>query len=403
MLAKIDGRFSDLDAKQQRAFADAAREVARLKDDVEAVQRDGRVRFSALAEEYANGTLRTSLPSIQHARDMGRMVKAVIEDDRTTIAGFQGASMGPQTGTDGGYLMPHQYVPGLIRNVEQYGVAERNIQIVPAIEQNGSQAKRTQGPTIGYPDLGVQPSEGQIKTGKISFNLTRYSVYLLIDRWMMTSGLEVALGEFVNRELGWALALAQDQNVFIGDGTSTYAKVTGIFKRANSTQLTVTADSGHETFQDILDASVKYPSAAAGLLPEWADVSEGDGANAFGPKFYLHRTLFWGFLGARDSQLRPVADILTSTGKPQRFLNGYPAEIVQVAPKLSQTGVSTVMMVLGNLFASHRLYRHMNKIELRASEHVRFLEGQLCIILDAMQDIVEADDQGYVQIKTAAS
>lgn len=390
----MDDRFSEIDKKLQDKLAAHARDIARMSEAAEDRDATWRKRFAALGEDMGRAGFKGMFPSLHEAAQFGKLAIALLSKNPEEIAKLQNASVNPSVGEKGGYLLPDSTVGSIIRHVEEYGVAEANATRRDVLTQTASEPKRTSGPTISYPDLGVDATESDLKFGRTRFNLTRYTAFCAVDRWMLRMELAAQLGEFIAQELAWSLAYAQDRNLFVGDGTNTFAKVTGIFNRANSTQLTVTADAGDDTFAEVVAASVKYLTKAVGLLPEWAD---RDAA------WYMHRSIFWGFLGARDSQNRPVADIIMSNGRPQKVLVGYPVNTTQVAPKLADTAVSKTMAVLANLKESHRIYRLSGGVEFRQSEHVRFLKGEICFLLDVLQDIVEADDQGYVLVKTAAS
>lgn len=391
---KVDAKFSEMDKGFQKRFSDLARDTQTMRDDFASVQGKYRERFNALAEHYARGgPYRGPFSDQREAARFGEFVIATASNDRAKIAEIQQASMGPATGVSGGFSLAEEFVNAIIRNVEKYGVIERNTTIRNVGELTGGEPKRTQGFTIGYPDLGVIPTDSDMKFGRVNFNLTRYCIYALADRWMLNSDSAAMLGDFIATEMALGMSYAQDLNGFMGDATPTYAKTLGLFKKANSTQLIVTGDTGDDTFAELITASVKYPTACAGLLPDWVDV-DGEA------KWFMHRSIFWGFLGVRDTQGRPVGDILMHTGTPQRVLAGYPVEVTQVAPKLADTAVSTTMAILGSLRAATRLFRHKGRTELRVSQDYRFPQGEIAFCLDAMQEISEADDQGYVQLKT---
>jgi HK97 family phage major capsid protein len=403
-LAEFNTSLAGLPDKMRTEFAGQFASIAKLSDEIEQAKRDHTARFQAIAErvshDRARGVYSGAYRDEQTAELAGAFFAHVfLSRENPPVAAalrekLHKAGVDPSTGEKGGYLVIPQYLEGIIRNVEKYGIFEQDVNRTPATSLSGSKGKRTQGATVYYPDLGIAPTESTLKFGRVGFNLTRYSAYVSADRWMLDSDLLISLAEFIALELGYAMALAEDTNGFIGDGTSTYAKVTGVFNSANV--LSVTADTGDNTFDEVIAASTKYLSKVVGALPEWAD----DGGLAW----YLHRTIFWAYLGVRDSQNRPIADISLGTGgKPQRTIYGYTARITQVAPKLSDTGNSKKLLAMANLRRSHTLLRHTKGVELRMSDQVKFLEGLVVWVLDVMQDIMEEDGNAACVLISAAS
>lgn len=393
-LEKFGATLAAMPAEIQKQVREDFKSIAKLSDDVEALRRDHTARFNAIAQSVnAGGVYRGSFRDANTARAAGAFFAYTLTREKAYLDEVQKAGIDTSTGEKGGFIVPVQFIEGIIRNVETYGVVEANINKLPGAPLQGSRAKRTQGALVYYPDMGVAPTESTLKFGRVEHTLKRWSAYVTADRWMLASDLLISLAQYIAEELGYALAYAEDLNVLMGDGTSTYARITGAFK--SSANLSVVCDTGDNTFPEVTAASTKYLGAVAGTLPQWAD----DGA-----AWYLHRSIFWSYMGARDSQNRPITDImLNSAGKPQRMLLGYPANISQVAPALSATAVSTTMALLANLKRSRTLARHVNGIELRQSDQVKFLEGQVVWVLDVLQDVTEDDMNAEVRLVTAAS
>jgi len=400
-LDKIDQRFSELDQDTQTKFKGAADEIARMKGDLDNVQSMYRRRFQQLADHYAaGGRYIGPFESAEHAGKFGRFVAAIVRGQQAveTFLNKEGftAGLAATTGEAGGFLMPETLIPGIINNAETYGVLERNVKYVwPVASAQASRLKRKGGATVYYPDYGLGPSESDLKFGRVQVLLTRYSALVYADRWMLgeSTPLQIALGDYIAGELGYAIALAMDTNGFVGDGTSAYARTTGLFKITGG--LEVVADAADDSFQEVINDSVRYLTDCAGKLP---DVADDDNC-----KWYLHREIFWKFLGVRDTQDRPIADILTKGERPQRVLCGYPAEVTGAAPQMADSAASTVMAVLGNLARGTEIFRHVNGMELRTSEHVKFLEGEIALLLDAPQRIEHVDAENMsVRLKTGA-
>lgn len=225
------------------------------------------------------------------------------------------------------------------------------------------------------------------------FALTRYAAAAVFDRWMFNDPSLAALGNTVARELGRAMAQALDTNGFMGDGTAPYAKVIGLFKRTDLP--VVTCDTGDNTFAEVIAASTKYLSAVIGKAPDWIEVGA--------PAWFMSREVFWNYMGVRDTTGHPIADILNVGNKPQRVLCGYNVEVTQVAPKMADSGNSTVMAVFGSLELGATVFRNSQGFEIRVSDELYFLKDQVAMLGIVQQDIAVTDTNAFVQLKTAAS
>ena len=367
LLQKLGGSFSELKKGTQRDLVAATDDIAKLRNDFASAETRYRERFTALAEYYQRGgAYKGPFREMAQAADFCRAVIAV----------------------------PEILVNEILRNVETYGAFERNVPATPVTSQSGSMVKRTGGLTVYHPDIAQAPDESGPTLGRVMFNLTRYATLTYVDQWMLDMALAAALDDFVAQEIALALAYAGDLYGFMGDGSATHARVTGAFKQSGTGQLTVTAESGDDTFAEVIAKHVTYLALALGALPQWGHVS--------GAKFYMHLSIFAGYLGQRLTTGAPVADIL-SADRPSPFvLMGYPVEITQVAPTLSaQTQADTTMLIFGALQRGWRLFRLQPPgIRIRVSNDYKFAEGLQAIAGDALQDIQECDKSAYVQLKT---
>jgi HK97 family phage major capsid protein len=396
LLTKLGQSFAELKETQQRELAGQAGEITRLSNDFDKVQGQYAQRFHAIADHYyRGGAYKGPFESREQAAQFGWLVIASIggpDQRQKALAELQRAGIVPTPGAEGGFLSPELLLSGIMRNVEQYGVFERAVPATPVDRHSGAVIKRTGGLTVYHPELEAATTASTPTFGKVDFALKRWATLTLIDRWFMADALVVSLGDFVATEIGHALAYAQDLYGFMGDGTSTYARVTGVLKRAGTNQLVVTGDTADDTFAEFCDASVKYLGAMMGTLPGWAHMEQ--------PRWFMHLSVFFRYLSARDDNGMPIANILQADRPNPFMLMGYPVEITQVAPALTDTAVSTVFMAFGALQRGWLLARHVKGLEVRTSEHYKFAEGQIAIAGEAVQDIVETDNQAYVQGKT---
>lgn len=397
ILSAIDTRFTALEERLQRKFSGAADEIARMQDSAAArdESRDAVMR-TMIGQERA-GTLKHSFADNRQAAAFGRACKALMrpagfdlsDEDRRAIAAITDGS-----GASGGYVLGESVVGPILSNLEgaNGSVFERNCPFVPVMANTGI-PRITQGATVYYPDYGTAPGDSSMRLGSTKLRLTNYAVFALADRWMYQAASDIAFGEFIANEFRRALAIAIDSNAFIGDGSPTYARVTGIFNRAASGNVIVTADSGDNTYAECIDATTKYLAQMAGGVPEVT--------LAYQPKWFGSSSVWFRYLGARDGSNRPIADMFAAG---QKQLWGYDFETVSVAPKLSDASqASKAFLAFGALRRAWAAARFVSGIEIRVSDQYKFAEGQIAILLNAVQDMDEADPGAIALLKTAAS
>jgi len=237
-------------------------------------------------------------------------------------------SLSEGTTATGGAMVPEELVGSLINLLEVYGVARRNARVVTMGSDQQKWPKIDSELTVYAPgEAGTitasDPSLSNVNlVAKKLATLTKVSSELAED-----SLLDV--GKIVGESIARAVAKAEDQCFFLGDGTSTYYGYTGL--------------AG--AFGDITPAGAG--SAAGGLVTAsgnaWSEITIGDirqlvsvMPNEFdmGAKFYCSRMFYFqilvplletsgGAFGASKSEMER-ANSLT--------FYGYPVELVSVMP-----------------------------------------------------------------------
>lgn len=391
-LEKVNQSFSQLDERMQKQFAEHVKEITKLGDRMAGLDKSYQARFSAMQRDpsRAQRVLQSAgleTPEKIEAAHAAFVTLANKGDTAGALAGLQKAALGEALGPGGGFLMSEELATGIMNNLERYGVVERLVAPMPISGEMGSVMRLSTGATVYYPDEGAAPSESAPKLSGAQLRPTRHSVYVLFDRWFLRS--KPTFLAFIIEEMRRALAQAQDQNVFAGDGTSAYARHLGVFKRTAGT--IVTADAGDDTYAEVIDKTTYYLAKQVGGMPESFEMWD--------PRFFMHRSFFFSYLGARDSNGKPIADFFVGGA---RQLWGYPVEVVQASPnKLSDASqASKVISAFGPLARAWGGVRHISGIELRSSDQVKFLEGQIAVVLDVPQRYEEIDPTAMQLLST---
>lgn len=399
LLAKLGKDYGTLSEKLQTEIAGQARDIADMRDALHTIDAAGRFGKHAAAWRRG-GPYRGPCGDPHTAQKIGRLAAAMHAaketGDTAELRQLCHASINDGTGAAGGYTLPDYVSETILRNVEQYGVLERDTPPMGVPVKSGSITKRTGGLTVYHPDLDSAATTSAPSFGRVPFELTRWAIACYVERWMLDAAMAGALGDFVVEEIAQALAYTADLYGFMGDGTSTYARTVGVFKQAETDQLVVTADTGDNTFAEVTAKHVEYLGELMGAVPQWVHVA--------GPRYYMHLSVWASYLGQRLTGGEPVANILGSDSPSPFRLMGYPVSIVQVAPSMTAgTQASTVLAVFGALQRGVKIFRLMEGLRLMVSEHVRLLQGQVTFYAELNQQVKIADNQCFAQLKAAAS
>lgn len=284
----------------------------------------------------------------EEAYRAGRWVQGVLLGDPQArqwcvdngVGGPELRAMGSNDFTKGGALVADELASAIIAYREERGVFRRYARVVPMSEAAMDWPKRTGGLTA-YPVS--QNNSSAITASDATFG----QVGLVAKEWgtlskvsrVLAEDAVIAIAEYVAEESGYAFADAEDKAGFLGDGTSTYHGIHGIFDKINDGNHAgsiVTTDSGDTSFgaldlDDFEDCVGKLPMYArngacwfisqAGWASSMLRLLNAAGGNAKG-----------------DLQ----------TGAGYQFL-GYPVVISQVLNSTLSTQTSTILLLFGNL------------------------------------------------------
>jgi HK97 family phage major capsid protein len=168
---------------------------------------------------------------------------------------------------NGAALVPEQFIPDLIRNVEEYGVARRLAKVVPMAAETVILPRRTGGLTMYYV---AQNGTATASTGtydNVTLTARTGIVYCTASMQMLQdSGLPFT--DLLMEEMAYSIAIAEDDAVLKGDGSGTYGGMTGFERKYG-----VTATDGGYVVVGGADATAHTAAqlnTAIGRLPSYA-------------------------------------------------------------------------------------------------------------------------------------
>jgi HK97 family phage major capsid protein len=144
-------------------------------------------------------------------------------------------------------------------------------------------------------------------------------------------------------EIGYAMAVAEDQAGFLGDGSSTYGGITGITQKLKGLDGTIANIAGlfvasGNSFSEF--ALTDFINTVA-LLPQYAD---GPGAG-----WYCHRSFYFGTMQKLELAAGGVTarEVATGDRSPRPLFLGYPVNFTQTMPRSDAN--SQIAALLGDL------------------------------------------------------
>lgn len=296
-------------------------------------------------------------------------------------------AMGEAVDTSGGYLVPEEFIGTIIRWVNEYGVARRYLRNVPMTRERINFPKRTGGLTVYFPDEGVAPTASDLSLGRITLTAKKFAVLTVFSKELEEDS-AVGLGERIASEIALALAQAEDNCLWNGDGTSTYAGITGVFNSA--TVAVKTMDAGDTSFSD---TTWDYLVDLLTSVPDWA-MKMPDTA------WYCSPSVRGVLLKVKGSDGQPLLADPNRDGMGQ--ILGYPVRQSSAMPSIAADAVSTKFLAFGSLMA-WGLFGVRRAMTLERSTEVYWLTDQIAMKAVPRIDIQEAEGTAMAVLKTAAS
>jgi len=296
----------------------------------------------------------------------------------------------------GGALVPSAYLADLIRNVETHGHFGQNAARIPMTAATVTIPRDTQELTVYYPEENSNITESNAAFGDVTLTSRLYAT---LSKWSNTLAEDVAIefGSYMAEKISFSHAKARDTNGFLGDGTSTYARVTGALNVSNvvthilgnATGASLT-NTGKDTFGELAYADL---CSMQGLLPT---------KSRAGAKWYMHRYIAAIIDGLVTTTGAPVISygIDNRTRKRMKMLLGDPVVEVDVMP--STSAVTTDFILYGDLSLGMAMGER-RQMRVANSQEAGFAADQTWVRSTARVAIAELDGTQLVKARTSTT
>lgn len=254
------------------------------------------------------------------------------------------ADMNEGTNEAGGYLVPVEFDPMLIRLVETYGKFRQYTRITPMSSDTKNQPRRTGGITTYWTGEAQLITRSRPTYDNISLVAKKLAALVAISSELSEDS-AINTADEIAFEIGYGFALAEDNAGFLGDGTSTFGGIVGIAPKLLGLSGTIANIAGLVVASGNLFSEFVLGdfNAVVGRLPQYADTPNAG--------WFCHRSFYYNVMQKLELAAGGVtANEIASIGSGNRarplFL-GYPVNFIQVMPRADAN--SQVACIFGDL------------------------------------------------------
>jgi HK97 family phage major capsid protein len=274
----------------------------------------------------------------------------------------------------GGYLVPTQFADAIMVSRQDTGALRKLARIVPMGSDTLMYPKQTAGTTVYYPGEEGSITASDLDFGRVNLTAKKRAIYALVSNEVKDDAMP-SIMDLLAQDMGHQLALKEDAEGIIGDGTSTYGLVQGIRPAviaATASVFTPTAD------EDAWD-ELTYGTFAGVMatLPAKYRVSKN-------LKWLCSPAFKWAVMDRLALAANGALSQVFIDGQPQDRFLGY--EVVLSDDMPSTTAVSQVCAIFGN-FDRAVLLGERNEVRVATSEHIAFQTDQTAVRATVRYDI----------------
>lgn len=242
----------------------------------------------------------------------------------------------------GGYLVPAEFDPMLIRLLETYGRFRQFTRVSPMASDTKNQPRRTGGVTAYWVGEGKIINRSAPTHDNVGLVAKKLAALTAISN-ELSEDAAINTADEIAFEIAYAFALAEDQAAFLGDGTSTYGGIQGISPKLLALSATIANIAGLVVAAGTTFSAFTLPNfnSVVGLLPEYADTNNCG--------WFCHRSFYYNTMQRLELAAGGVTAREVSEGdrRARPLFLGYPVNFCQVMPRAD--AVSQVACLLGDL------------------------------------------------------
>lgn len=397
----VEAKADAVEAARKKEQEHLCGQVKELGGDMDKFANESRKRLRLVQRNlFKEGRYRGVFASAEQAHSFGLYALSVVlrgkEPKRAEkyfarlqespdFASYEKAMSNADAGA-GGVLSPEVFTAELIRSIEDFGVFRSHARRIPLSEARRSWPRRKTGLTVFYPDETDPITESQLGFDRVAVEPIKYATLTPFSSEFEEDAI-IAIGELIALEAAQAFAEAEDDNAFNGDGTSAFARTTGILNSGNVQ--VVQFASAKTAFTDLTyDHLIDTQAGAKGFVTR--------------PAWFMTPTVLGIVRKLKDSTGNPIiSDTPLSVGEPRTLL-ADPVIIARKMPKAADTAANKGLIIYGQLDLSH-YFGTRREIRLARSDVIGFKEDMIFVKVTQRVGIAERQPEAVTLVKTAAS
>ncbi len=291
-------------------------------------------------------------------------------------------NMSEGTDSEGGYLVPPEFRAVLLRLVEVYGIIRPQCTVVPMSREEMNIPSLSSGVTVYWPGEGAAINQSQPVFGNLKLVAKKMAALTPVTNELIEDS-SIAIANLLATLFAEAVAEEEDRIALAGDVSGASDPFDGILFASGVTEVSMATDSFADIDADDLADLQTAVTAAASK----------------GAKYFMHRTVFNVVRKLKDSNGNYIYQ--APAGNEPGTIWGYPYELVDVMPALTDSAGSTSFVIFGN--PRHIHLGDRNKMTIARSQHYGFAND--LTYLRAIERIaIEVGIPGaFSRLKTAAT
>ncbi len=323
-------------------------EVKALKDLVEGLQRTWLETQEKLA-----GPDDLGFTTLGEAKDFMEYARCIFTADPAAKDLSEGID------PDGGFLVPGEFRPTLVRLVEAFGVVRPLATVIPMNRQELTLPKLTTGVLVFWVDEGKTIPQTQPKFGEVRLVAKKLAALVPVTSELLEDS-SIAIANLLATLFAEAIAEEEDRVALTADPTSVPGDpFLGVLH--NPDVITTVQAGGDDSFGD-LDADYL------------ADMSASLPASAMrGARWFMHRTVF--NIVRKLKTVDGAYIFQQPAGAQPGTIWEIPYSLVDVMPSIVESAPDVPYVILGNM--RHLYIGDRRQMSMAQSQHVGFAQDKI--------------------------
>lgn len=376
-------KFEELLNDALEKFKGNGATIEELKSTVETVQRT--VTFlKAQADARIDTSDQPGFTDPEIAQRFIEFAKACWFDDKSAIASIaEKQGMNETNDPDGGFLVPAEFRPTLVRLVEVFGIARRFATVIPMRRLEMEIPKLTQSVAVFWIDEGQQITETKPVFGNVKLVAKKLAALVPVTGELMEDS-TIPIANLIATLFAEQIAFEEDRVVLTGDVVGNGDPFNGVLGDPGTTLVVMGATL--DAFTDV-------------TADDLADMTTAVTRSASqGARWYMHRTV-WNLVRKLKGTDGHYIYSQPSGGTPGTIW-GYPYELTDVMPSITDSAPDTPFIIFGNL--RHVYIGDRRRMTMAQSQHVGFTTDQIYLRVIQRTAVTVALPEAFAVLKTAA-